>query len=504
MVILVHLFTDSVREFPFTRSAECESCRRIHKNHRLTASSPLPVVSARMAHVESFYPFHVNIVLWYSRARWRSADLELEIPMRTLVVACPVLTPRGPRGRICLLVPGDVQRGSIARIHKKDGLPLAIPVVSAHMPHLERFSFHVDVLYSPRQRRSADLELGSPVHSSSPSRLSTHPARSAGTGLRLRKSLARRLIRIAWTPAGKSPIPAWACFPLLAWLWDASQRRAARLYKIPTFLQPPAAIVDYHSSPYLRYRPSSPTARLLADLSARQIARDRRAGTFASSDNRAPLARAAPTSSGARSSPVNPIARRIARDRPLCAPPKGFFKATSRPKENAGDHKWSRTASTRGMTLEQSGNRLRVKTAMRFEIFDAPADALRGPARVVLPLTLHRAESCSGMVDCSGYATATCKYHWRRGMGRKRARACEVGRLGGREARGVKHADIQVEAPERIQVLVLSRKHSDGHAPEVVGQVEMEREIVSLSQISAGSTGTGTSPRFWFFGVQGT
>jgi hypothetical protein len=68
----------------------------------------------------------------------------------------------------------------------------------------------------------------------------------------------------------------------------------------------------------------------------------------------------------------------------------------------------------------------------------------------------------------------------------------------------MKHADIQVEAPERIQVLVLSRKHSDGHAPEVVGQVEMEREIVSLSQISAGSTGAGTSPRFWFFGVQGT
>ncbi|KAJ7935962.1 hypothetical protein B0H13DRAFT_1854075 [Mycena leptocephala] len=142
------------------------------------------------------------------------------------------------------------------------------------------------------------------------------------------------------------------------------------------------------------------------------------------------------------------------------------------------------------VTLERSGNRLRVKTAMRFEIFDAPADALRGPARVVLPLTLHRAESCSGMVDCSGYATATCKYHWRRGMGRKRARGIVRSRPPWRAgSEGVKHADIQVEAPERIQVLVLSRKHSDGHAPEVVGQVEMEREIVSLSQISAGSTG---------------
>jgi hypothetical protein len=122
----------------------------------------------------------------------------------------------------------------------------------------------------PRDRRGLSINWGL--------RLSTLIDDS--TELRLRKSLARRLIRIAWTPAGKSPIPAWACFPLLAWLWDASQRRAARLYKIPTFLQPPAAIVDYHSSPYLRYRPSSPTARLLADLSARQIARDRRAGTF--------------------------------------------------------------------------------------------------------------------------------------------------------------------------------------------------------------------------------
>jgi hypothetical protein len=56
----------------------------------------------------------------------------------------------------------------------------------------------------------------------------------------------------------------------------------------------------------------------------------------------------------------------------------------------------------RDVTLERSGNRPRVKTAMCFEIFDAPADALRGPARVVLPPTLHRAESCSGMGDCLG------------------------------------------------------------------------------------------------------